>query len=280
MISAEAWKDRQVESALMDLSEQTDANLIIGMEALVASEGTLNRYNSAVFIEDVTGVTGRYDKLHRVPFGEYTPFSGTFPALNRLLPFGGPVPISAGKNAHVFSADGFRMMPLICFEDTVPHLTRSLVAKTRSEGRDVDCFVNLTNDGWFDGSSEQEQHLITASFRCIETRTPMVRAVNTGISAFIDGDGLIRDPEVFIDFDRLQSESGRSSVRTGVRDKETGRYHKQLNAALVSSVPLDARSSMYVKWGDWFAALCCAICLVLIASQKFPRLVPMAQEAC
>ena len=45
------------------------------------------------------------------------------------------------------------------------------------------------------GSSELDQHLITATFRCIETRRPMIRAVNAGISAFIDANGRIRQPE-------------------------------------------------------------------------------------
>jgi apolipoprotein N-acyltransferase len=63
-----------------------------------------------------------------------------------------------------------------------------------ASGNAGDLLVNLTNDGWFRGSSELDQHLITATFRCVENRIPMVRSVNGGISAFIDGDGRIREP--------------------------------------------------------------------------------------
>src|SRR5690606_1556993 len=101
-----------------------------------------------------------------------------------------------------------------------------------------DVLVNLTNDGWFHGSSELEQHLITAAFRAVETRTPMVRAVNMGISAIIDGDGVIRQRAV---------------------DPETGRS-KQVEAVLVDYVPLDPRQSLYVAWGDWFGTLCLTLC--------------------
>ena len=69
----------------------------------------------------------------------------------------------------------------------------------------MDFLVNLTNDGWFRGSSEHEQHLITGSFRCIETRTPMVRAVNTGISAIIDGDGQVRHRSRYRGAGRIRS---------------------------------------------------------------------------
>jgi apolipoprotein N-acyltransferase len=192
--------------------------------------------------------------------------SDQLPWLQRVFAFSGPVGISAGEEIHYFNVNGTRFAPLICFEDTVPQLVREVVAAGESQGADVDCLVNLTNDGWFHGSSELEQHLITASFRCIETRTPMVRAVNTGISAVIDGDGLVREPEKFIDYDALR-DGDRS--RSSMRDPETGEYHKQLNAALIGYVPLDARSSWYTRFGDWFATLCAAMCCVAAVSSRW-----------
>ena len=122
-----------------------------------------------------------------------------------------------------------------------------------------------------------DQHLITASFRCIETRVPMVRAVNTGISAFIDGDGVVREPSLFLDLDALMRRpagSGKTDpttaaaagidARTSMRDPKTGRYYKGLNAVLVSEVPLDNRTSLYVRWGDWFAAVCLAFSIGML----------------
>jgi len=51
--------------------------------------------------------------------------------------------------------------------------------------------VNVTNDAWFGRTSAPYQHLCMAVLRCIETRLPMVRAANTGLSAFILPDGKI-----------------------------------------------------------------------------------------
>ncbi|MGE0376714.1 MAG: apolipoprotein N-acyltransferase, partial [Planctomycetaceae bacterium] len=258
-ITAERWKDRTEQDELLNLAEEANAAAIIGLDAFEADAESVGHYNSAAFIVPEQGITARYDKLHRVPFGEFIPLRDEVPWLRKLTPFGDGFGIDAGQAIRIFDDGHWRYAPLICFEDTVPHLVRQVVEASGKEGDPADVLVNLTNDGWFHGSSELDQHLITARFRCIETRTPMVRAVNTGISAIIDGDGLVVEPETFIDLDGLAEGNPRKSIR----DPETGRLHKQLNCALVSPVPLDPRSSLYVRWGDWFGALCAACCLCL-----------------
>lgn len=269
-LPAEFWTDKKADQALVDMTEGSRAGLIVGADVFAGDKTGMRVYNSALFFEPARGLVGRYDKLHRVPFGEYVPMKELFPFLATLTPAAGGMGLSPGDSVHVFQHGEHRLVPLICFEDTVPQLVRGAVAATPDEqGRDIDCLVNLTNDGWFHGSSELDQHLISASFRCIETRVPMVRAVNTGISAFIDGDGVVREPNLFLDFDALMkrpSGSGKTDptaataasldARTSMRDPKTGRYYKGLNAVLVSEVPLDDRTSLYVRWGDWFAAVC------------------------
>ena len=37
--------------------------------------------------------------------------------------------------------------------------------------------LNLSNDGWFHGSSEHDMHLAVSVFRTIENRVPLARAV-------------------------------------------------------------------------------------------------------
>lgn len=261
-INAEHWRqlETQARQRLVAISEQAQADLIIGADALDAMPGKLSHYNSAVFVNhDAANIVGRYDKVHRVVFAEYIPMADTFPGLRALFPFAGSMGIGAGDRFHVFHSGEFRLVPMICYEDTVPHLVRSMVHSAEAR-QQVDCLVNLTNDGWFHGSSELDQHLATAAFRCIETRTPLVRAVNTGISAFVDGNGVVREPETFIDFDGQHGKH--PTVRTGMRGP-SGRFHKQLNAALISHVPLDPRQSLYVAWGDWFAGLCASACVLL-----------------
>ena len=252
-------------------SQMTRAALIIGTNAALADQTRIHQYNSAAFVRPDVGVTGRYDKMHRVPFGEYIPLRESLPWLSQFTPYRGDWGLDKGQGAAVFEYGKWRMAPIICFEDTVPHLVRGIVAagSDNETGKPVDLLVNLTNDGWFHGSSELDQHLITSTFRAVECRTPLVRAVNTGISAIIDGDGAILDPEVFIDGDARKNDS--TPPRTKARDPQTGAWHKQLNAALVHVVPLDSRRSLYVRFGDWFAMLCCVAVVFASLSNLLPR---------
>jgi apolipoprotein N-acyltransferase len=43
----------------------------------------------------------------------------------------------------------------------------------------------MTNDAWWGNTPGHKQHLAYARLRAIETRRPIVRSANTGISAFI-----------------------------------------------------------------------------------------------
>jgi len=256
-ISVEHWRHTGSADRLEQMSKSSNAALCIGASTFLASHDRMRTYNSAYFVTPKDGINDRYDKIHRVPFGEYIPFRETVPFIQSLTPFRGEFGIAAGDQIHVFEHGDWRFIPLICFEDTVPHLARGMVSSAEANGSpQVDVLVNLTNDGWFHGSSELDQHLITASFRCIENRTPMVRSANTGISAIIDGDGVVREPDEFFDLD---SHRQKKEPRESLRDPATNRYHKQLNCVQIGDVPLDPRQSLYTWWGDWLAALCLVI---------------------
>jgi apolipoprotein N-acyltransferase len=242
-----SWlRDLQVRRKLAQLSQMAGAGMVIGLETLSVDREKIRTYNSAAFIRPDGMLAGRYDKLHRVAFGEYIPLGDTFPWLRNFTPFGPDFGIEAGTACSVFEYQGYRFAPIICFEDTVPQLVRNIVnvttVPTERGPKKVDFLVNMTNDGWFHGSSELDQHLITAAFRCVECRTPMVRSVNTGISAFIDGDGVIR------------------RRAEGLRTKNS----KQEEAVVVDHIALDTRESLYLAGGDWFAGTCLICCAGLL----------------
>ncbi|QDT30568.1 Apolipoprotein N-acyltransferase [Gimesia panareensis] len=246
------WDEPSVQKTLKNMSQEANAAMVIGLDTISAGDDGVEQFNSAVFVRPDYGITNRYDKIHRVPFGEYLPLRDTLPFLQVFSPYGASFGIQPGKHAANFEYKGWNFAPVICFEDTVPQLVRSVMNQSSTDGSSddsIDCLINLTNDGWFHGSSELDQHLITASFRCVENRTPMVRAVNTGISAVIDGDGMIVEPDVFID--------GDNQGRKALVNPKTGRWNKSMNAVVIDTVPLDNRTSLYTKYGDWFAGLCC-----------------------
>jgi apolipoprotein N-acyltransferase len=272
----DSWKDQSVRKTLREMSERANAAMMIGIDTWIADQNEITRYNSAIMVTPQDGIGDRYDKMHRVLYGEYTPLKEELPFLASLSPLGESGGLAKGEAAKVFKYGGWNFSPIICFEDTVPHLVSGIAKSADESGQSVDVFVNQTNDGWFvhlnddgtsSGSSELNQHLITASFRAVETRTPLIRAVNTGISAVIDGDGVLTEPDVFINGDAETSDTAISTMR----DPATGELRKSLNAAVITDVPLDSRSSFYVAHGDWFAQGCCGGALFFAIVCPFRR---------
>ena len=272
-IPPQYFREGAARTALAGHAEESGAYLLTGLTAgeVADADGPgparprFRRYGSAALAAPAGGraadgsprgsVAGRYDKRHRVVFGEYIPLRAELPFLAALTPFtetpGQPFGIDRGAGAVAFKitdagaggTNSYTVAPLICYEDTLPHLVRSTVRSLSDDaGAGPDVLAVLSNDGWFARSAEQQQHLAVSLFRAIETRTPLVRASNTGVSAVIDGDGRVRDPAVYLD------ESGRERPGTATPDETA--------CVLVADVPLDPRGSLYLMTGDWPAALC------------------------
>jgi apolipoprotein N-acyltransferase len=196
------WSKDQVlqrsQNELRELAKFTNSCVLVGLGREHLTNDRNERWNSAAFV-DRDGEIDHYDKQKLVMFGEYVPFFDLWPALYQLTPMGeglsrGERPQSfdvfrTPRNTHPKSI--YRFSPSICFETVVPHLIRNQVRQLRDEGAEPDVLVNLTNDGWFWGSSELELHLICGVFRAVEIRKPLVIAANTGISAHIDANGRI-----------------------------------------------------------------------------------------
>ena len=134
-------------------------------------------------------ITARYFKMHPVMFGEYVPLGEIIPAIYRLFPL--PNGLTAGTQPAAVDVKGMIVSPSICFENTIPHLIRGHVAELARRGMSPDVLVNLTNDGWFWGSSILDLQLDCAVLRAVELRRPFLVAANTGFSAWINGNGRI-----------------------------------------------------------------------------------------
>lgn len=139
-------------------------------------------YNSSILYDTRGNRTAQYDKQHLVPFGEYVPFPKL---MGKFTPV--DMDIDHGKESTLLPLRGKASFSvLICFEDTVAPLA---VKAVRNGAR---WLVNQTNDGWFDPSSQSEQHLAHAVFRCIENRIPMARCCNTGVTCAINAYGHVQ----------------------------------------------------------------------------------------
>jgi apolipoprotein N-acyltransferase len=199
-------------------------------------------FNSAVLFDQSGTIQNRYYKNHLVMFGEYFPVVRWIPVLKNLMK--GFRSLNAGSEFTQMKVGDVSISPSICFETTVPHLIRRQLNTLDLEGKEVDVLVNVTNDGWFFGTSCLDLHLACNTLRAVEMRKPVLVAANTGFSAHID-------------------EFGRH-VQVGPRREE---------AELICDVrvPLP-KTTVYRTWGAWIAF---SMGWMVIAIAVLSRLLPV-----
>lgn len=154
-------------------------------------------YNTAIMLDGEGRITGMYDKVYRLAFGEYAPLVDPDWYLSKIP---NAAHIAKGKGPGVLSVTTptgtWRLGPFICYEDILPRFVRD------AANQGVHVLVNSTNDAWFGKTHEPSQHLGLAVFRTVEHRKGMVRAVNTGVSTYIDPTGRaiektrVTDPDI------------------------------------------------------------------------------------
>ena len=197
-----------------------------------------HEYNAAALVSNAGQNMQLYRKVHLVPFGEYIPLRHAFPLFAAVAGKWVPGDFEAGKQYTIFrlTSGDVQVAPLVCFEDTIGELTRQFVRKG------ANLLANVTNDGWFLHSAGSQQHLANAVFRCVETRRPMVRAANTGVTCFVN-------------------EFGR--VTQLLQDERGGTFTEGVLAGEVN-VPTERNLTFYVRHGELFAELCAGVTLIAI----------------
>ena len=155
------------------------------MDVIWRTEQQPDYYNASMLFNAQGELLTNYYKQHLVIFGEYIPFEGKIPLINALTPIGSS--FKPGRSSTLFHLPGDErsFSVLICFEDSLPYLARNAARAGAT------WLVNQTNDSWFDPDCGSVQHLANSIFRCVETRLPMLRCANTGITCSIDPYGRI-----------------------------------------------------------------------------------------
>ncbi|HMB08862.1 MAG TPA: apolipoprotein N-acyltransferase [Isosphaeraceae bacterium] len=231
------WLTRMhsVSSLLHSWTDKIGVPMLVGSLTYDFHRDGLSKYNSAILFEPGGRAVQSYHKLHLVPFGEYVPLIETFPWLVALTPYRGQraPSLTFGREPIGLRLGPYRLAAAICFEDTVPQVVRRFF-RASGQDRQPDILLNLSNDGWFHGSSEHDMHLAVSVFRAIENRVPLARAAHTGISALVDGNG-----RVLASLPKL---------------------HEDI---LTRVVPLDDRTSPYSASGDWLGLACLAVTIGL-----------------
>lgn len=160
--------------------------LLTGAVDLELRGGRAAGVRNAITAVDGNGaIRGSYFKAHLVPYGEYLPMRWLLEPLGASRLVGGSFEFWPGPGPRTldFGAWGKAGMQ-ICYEITFSGEVTDRRARP-------DYIFNPSNDGWF-GRWGPPQHLAQARLRALEEGLPVLRVTTTGISAIIDGHGIVR----------------------------------------------------------------------------------------
>jgi apolipoprotein N-acyltransferase len=180
-------------------------------------------FNTAVFFGD-RGQAEFYHKSRLVVGVEENPLAKLFRVIDDryMINMGGMVGNlgKQKKRAVFFNRDSLGLAPLICYESIYGEFVTGYVR----EGAHL--LGVISNDGWWGNTPGHVQLLAIGALRAIETRRPIARAANTGISGFINQRGEV---------------------------VQASRYDEMV--ALKATVKANDEVTFYVRWGDYLGRL-------------------------
>lgn len=221
-------RNRRLERLYRKVREEWRTNLLVGTQTSEPGPQprTWRTYNSSYLLSPQAAFLGRYDKIRLVVLGEYVPMQDEWPwvdgLVKRLSKLVEVPNLKRGSEMTVYrlGRDDWRFGTPICFEIMFADACRGFV------NRGATFLITISNDGWFKDSEELEQILIVTKFRAVECRIGIVRATNTGVSAFVSSCG---------EAETLVGEGGRT---------------KELAGTMVRRVDLVDGETFYARHGD------------------------------
>ncbi|HWO06349.1 MAG TPA: apolipoprotein N-acyltransferase, partial [Methylomirabilota bacterium] len=212
--------DPELLERLRRLSADIATPILVG--SIDRRDGPRGQFLNSAFFLTGQGITGKYDKIHLVPFGEYVPLAGLLGFVKGWAEFISE--FGEGDTQTVFPLPGAPFGTVICYEIIFPELFRGFVIGGAR------FMANITNDAWFGETAGPWQHLGMLPLRAVEQRVAIARAANTGVSAFVDPAGRI-GPTLPL----------------------------QARGVLHHRIPLRGPLTLYARLGDWLVYACAAV---------------------
>ncbi|MBN2050965.1 MAG: apolipoprotein N-acyltransferase [Spirochaetales bacterium] len=221
-----SFQRRPKEDPFVPFLQEIDAPVLVGSPVVLDWEKR-QVMNGAILIDPRGDVLQTYGKQHPVPFAEHIPYWDV-PAVRHF--FTEVVGLQSagwtlGTEYSIFrltNASGQEVsfgVP-ICFEDAFPYLCRGFILQG------ADLLVNITNDSWSRTVSAETQHYAASMLRAVESRRVLVRSTNAGVTTVVDPFG---------------------------RRLKTLPFFQEGYLAAEIPVYRDARATVYLLYGDWFA---------------------------
>lgn len=231
---------RKYRYLLSDLISKSHKKFLIGSLDFYLNRGE-KRYeltNAALLFDSYGKNIGKYEKINRVPFGEFIPMRKFLPQwliriidMNRDLRAGTCYePLELMENVRAGMA--------ICYES----IFASLARRERQLGANI--LLAINNDAWYPRSSEPEQHLANAVFRAIENGVSALRVGNNGGTVLINRNGVIEQ-----------------SLLSSPIDRGSG------CGVISCQVPIESSEmTFYTRFGDVFLGI---LALIMVISLSF-----------
>jgi apolipoprotein N-acyltransferase len=166
---------------LSALARELDAPLVVGVV-----EGDGDGFHNAALVVDAEGeFTDRFEKVRRVPFGEYVPFRSL---LSRFA--GDALPARdaiEGEGPATVETDVGTMGVVISWEVFFANRARDAI----SNGGEI--LLNPTNGSSYWLTIVQTQQVASSRLRAMETGRWVLQAAPTGLTAIITPDGEVLD---------------------------------------------------------------------------------------
>jgi len=190
VVDVTTFAGSQEQADIAAQAERLGVPILVGITEDVADQP--DRFTNAQVVVTPDGeVTGRYDKVRRVPFGEYVPLRGLLGAL------GAPVD-QIGRDALAGTGPAYLDVPRVDGTSTRVAVVISWEVFFGGRAREGvsdggELIVNPTNGASYTGTIVQSQQVASSRLRAIETGRWVVQVAPTGFSAFVTPAGRVID---------------------------------------------------------------------------------------
>lgn len=154
----------------------------VGLTEDVVVDGRRRFTNAQVVITPEGEIVSRYDKVRRVPFGEYVPLRGIIEKITSAVDRVGDA-VAGTEPAYLDLPTGERLSTVISWEVFFGGRAREGVALG------AEAILNPTNGASYTGTIVQTQQVASSRLRAIETGRWVVQAAPTGFTAFVSPAG-------------------------------------------------------------------------------------------
>jgi len=164
---------------VQELARSRHATVVVGVVEDLGDPTTF--LNAAIAFDPDGTEVDRYDKVRRVPFGEYVPMRSLLgPLVGSMLPPRDQVP---GHDPNVLKTAAGRLGTVISWEVFFGRRVRAAMHA------DAQLILNPTNGSSYWLSQVQTQQLAMSTLRAVESGRWLVQAAPTGFSEIIDPAG-------------------------------------------------------------------------------------------